>query len=140
MVEVEPQIVSLYDSGDAWIGALSTGRLKDLWDKGDDYIKIVRPPEGSFPVITAMNVVKTTDKPDMAMHFVNFALGESAQNAFAINNLYAPTNKEVQIPDDFKYKDLLVRGEAFDNLYKMDVVKLSKVQAEWRERFDKMIH
>ncbi len=139
LFEVESQMVSLFESEEAWIGPLASGRIKDLWDKGKDYIKFVRPAEGSFPVIGAINVVKTTEKPDMAMNFVNFALGETAQRAFAIQNLYAPINKTVKIPDDFKYKDLLIQGDAVNRLYKLDDEKLNFHKAQWREKFDRLI-
>lgn len=139
MIEVESQLVSLFESGEAWIGPLTTGRLKDLWDKGAHHIKLVRPPEGTFPTITSMNISKSTTNVDMAHNFINFALGVEAQTAFALNNLYAPTNKDVRIPDDFKYKPLLIQGEAFDRLFMMDNAKVNRLQASWRERFDRMV-
>jgi putative spermidine/putrescine transport system substrate-binding protein len=139
LFEVESQMVSMFESGEAWIGPLASGRIKDLWDKGHTHIKFVRPAEGSFPVITAMNVVKSTKQPEMAMNFVNFALGESVQKAFAVNNLYAPTNKTVAVPADFKYRDLLIQGEAVDRLFRLDDAKLNAVKAQWREKFDRLI-
>ena len=138
MLAVESQLVSLFQLEEAWIGMLATGRIKDLWDKGADFVKIVRPKEGTFPLITTANVVKTTRNPEMAMKFVNFMLGKKAQETFATRNLYAPTVKNAEIPDDFKYKDLLVRGKAFERLFVPDLVKLNEVKAKWREQFNRM--
>lgn len=139
MIDIESQLVSLFEAEEAWLGPLTTGRIKDLWDRGMDHIKLARPKEGTFPVITAMNVVKTTDNPEMAMNFVNFALGKTAQEAFAIRNLYAPTNRTVELPADFKYRDVLVQGDAFDRLYLLDPAKLNEVRGKWQEKFQRML-
>lgn len=139
MIEAETQLVSLFELQEAWIGMLGTGRIKDLWDKGADFIKIVRPKEGTFPMISTMNVVKTTKNPDLSMKFVNHVLGPVTQKAFAERNLYAPSVKNVTIPDDFKYKPLLVTGEAFNKLFIPDLPKVGKLKGEWGERFNKMV-
>lgn len=140
LTDAESQLVSLFEAEEAWLGPLTTGRIKDLWDRGLDHIKISRPKEGTFPVITAMSVIKTASNPEMAQKFIDFALGEVAQKAFAINNLYAPTNKTVTLPDDFALRDVLVQGEAFDNLFLVDFVELNKVRGQWQERYLRMVN
>lgn len=140
LTDAESQLVSLFASEEAWLGPLTTGRIKDLWDRGLDHIKISRPKEGTFPVITALSVINTTKQPKMAQKFIDFALGETAQVAFAVNNLYAPTNKTVKLPADFALADVLVRGEAFDNLFLVDFVKLNKVRGAWQEQYMRMVN
>lgn len=139
MVEAETQLVSLFELQEAWIGMLGTGRIKGLWDKGADYIKIVRPEEGTFPMITTISVVKTAKSPDLAMKFVNHVLGPANQKIFAERNLYAPSVNNVKISDDFKYRPLLVTGEAFNKLFIPDLVKVGKYKGQWGERFNKMM-
>ena len=140
LTDAESQLVSLFESEEAWLGPLTTGRIKDLWDRGLDHIKISRPKEGTFPVITALSVINTTKQPEMAQKFIDFALGETAQVAFAVNNLYAPTNKTVKLPADFALADVLVRGEAFDNLFLVDFVELNKVRGAWQEQYRRMVN
>ena len=135
---VESQMVSLMELEEAWLGVLATGRIKDLWDKGADFIKIARPVEGTVPVITTANIVKTATDPEMAMNFVNFMLGKTSQEAFALRNLYAPTVKNAVIPEDFKYAPLFVRGEAFERLYNYDLDKVNEVKASWLEMYERM--
>ncbi|HEY0918970.1 extracellular solute-binding protein [Devosia sp.] len=137
--DAESQLVSLFEAEEAWIGPLTTGRIKDLWDRGLDHIEIARPQEGTFPVITALSVVKTSKNMEMAQKFVDFALGETAQRAFAVNNLYAPTNRTVTLPEDFALRDVLVQGDAFDRLIVVDFLKLSEVRSDWQERFQRML-
>lgn len=139
MIEAETQLVSLFELQEAWIGMLGTGRIKDLWDRGADFIKIVRPPEGTFPMISTINVVKSTKKPDLAMKFVDHVLGPENQQTFAVQNLYAPSVRNAVIPPDFKYKALLITGDAFDNLFIMDLYKANKLKPQWGEQFNRMV-
>ncbi|MBX3598579.1 MAG: extracellular solute-binding protein [Rhizobiaceae bacterium] len=138
--DAESQLVSLFETEEAWLGPLTTGRIKDLWDRGLDHIKIARPKEGTFPTITAMSIINTTKQPEIAQKFIDFALGETAQVAFAVNNLYAPTNKNVKLPDDFKLRGVLVQGEAFDNLLLVDFTELNKVRGAWQEQYMRMVN
>jgi putative spermidine/putrescine transport system substrate-binding protein len=135
MVSAETQLVSLFELEEAWIGVLTTGRFKELWDKGADFVKLVRPPEGTFPVITTIMVSKSTTVPDAAMQFVNHVLSKQVQETFATKNLYAPTVKNAELPADFKYRDLLISGDSFDRLFIPDQKKVAAHRAEWREQF-----
>ena len=128
----------MFRSEEAWIGPLTSGRLKDLWDRGMTHIKVSRPT-GTFPVITALAVVKTTKNADMSFKFLTYLLSEPVQLAFATNNLYAPSNKTVKIPADFAYRDLLITGDAFDQLYVPDFLEINKVRGEWQERYLRLV-
>ncbi len=131
----ESEMISLYELEEAWIGPLTNGRVKDLWDKGAKFIKIVHP-QPTFGMITAMNVVKATKNPDLAMKFVNFCLGTACQEAYAVNNLYAPTVKNVKTPPELQ--PLMLNEADMNRLYMVDWVKVNKLRAEWKERWDKM--
>ena len=135
MVPAETQLVSLFELEEAWIGVLTTGRFKELWDKGADFIQLARPKEGTFPVITTITVSKSTTEPDAAMQFVNHVLSKQVQVTFATKNLYAPTVKNAELPPDFKYRDLLISGDSFNRLFIPDQKKIAARRAEWREQF-----
>lgn len=138
MIEVESQLVSLFQSGEAWLGMLSTGRMKDVLDQGAADVHIARPAEGTFPLITTINIVKTTPNPDMAAKFVDFVLSPKVQEAFAEANLYTPTNRTVKLPQN-KYSELYIKPEDIERLFIVDPVRTSKLQGEWREKFDRLI-
>src|SRR5690606_17604311 len=101
-LDVESQMVSLLETGDAWLGILATGRVKELWQKGATNVKVTRPAEGTFPLISSINIPKKAKDPEMAMKFVNYVLSPAWQKEFALSNLYAPTVDNVTIPDDFQ--------------------------------------
>jgi Spermidine/putrescine-binding periplasmic protein len=139
MLDVESQMVSLFELEEAWIGMLGAGRIKDLWDKGATSIKLARPKEGTVGLITTVNIVKNTPNPEMAHNFVNFVLSKTAQEAFATRNLYGPTVTNAVIPEDFKYKDLLVTGDAVSRLFVPDQARVNELKGKWRERFDRLM-
>jgi putative spermidine/putrescine transport system substrate-binding protein len=137
MLDVESQMVSLFQTGDAWIGMLATGRMKDLLAKGTTNVKFVRPADGTFPLITSVNVTKTAKDPAMAMAFVDYILSPEVQIAFATRNLYAPTVKNATVPADLEYRDLLVQGEAFERLFVPDFDVMTQKKAAWENELNR---
>ena len=137
-LDVESQMVSLFQTEDAWIGMLATGRMKELLEKGIANVKFVRPAEGTFPLITTVNVTKAATDPAMAQEFVNYILSPEVQLAFATRNLYAPTVQNAEIPQDFSYRDLLVQNEEFKRLFLPDQEKITANKAEWQNKLNRM--
>lgn len=137
-LDVESQMVSLLQTEDAWIGMLATGRMKELLDKGVKNVAFARPEEGTFPLITSVNVPKAAKDPAVAFAFVNYILSPEVQQAFATRNLYAPTVQNATIPVDFAYKDLLVQNEQFKRLFLPDQEKITANKAKWQEELNKM--
>lgn len=137
MPESETVRVQLYEQEEVWIGQMSAGRIKDLWDKGFDQLKIVRPVEGTFSFQSSISIAKNTPYPELAQKFVNYAISPENQTNFILYNLYAPTNMKVTIPD-FEYKDLILTPEDIDTLFIPDYVTMNKYQGEWAEMFDRL--
>ncbi|MBV0893061.1 ABC transporter substrate-binding protein [Paracoccus sp. Z118] len=133
-LDVESQMVSLFETGDAWLGMMATGRLRELLSKGVDNIAFTRPEEGTFPLISTVNIHKDATDPDMAANFVNFVLSPEVQVAFATRNLYAPSVNNAEIPADFEMGELLVSNEEFGRLYLPDQEKIQANKAEWQQQ------
>lgn len=138
-LDVESQIVSLLQTGDAWLAMLATGRIKELLDKGVTNVEATRPEEGTFPIITTMNVTKKANNPEMAMKFVDYVLSERWQKEFAVANLYGPTVSGVELPEDFEYEALLLNEEEFSRLYLPGPEKMSAQRSDWQNQLDRMI-
>lgn len=135
-LDVESQMVSLFETGDAAIGMLATGRMRDLLSKGTGNVAFVRPEEGTFPLISSVNIHKDARDPDMAANFVNYILSPEVQVAFATRNLYAPTVTNAEVPEDAPYRELLVLNEAFGRLYLPDQEKITANKADWQQRLN----
>ena len=134
MVSAETQLVSLFELEEAWIGVLTTGRFKELWDKGADFVKLVRPPKARSRDHHDHGV-EVHDRASTRRCGVNHVLSKQVQETFATKNLYAPTVKNAELPADFKYRDLLISGDSFDRLFIPDQKKVAAHRAEWREQF-----
>lgn len=133
-LDVESQMVSLFETGDAALGMLATGRMRDLLSKGTGNVDFVRPEEGTFPLISSINIHKDAKDPDMAAKFVDYVLSPEVQIAFATHNLYAPTVDNVDLPEDTPYRELLVTGDEFERLYLPDQEKITEHKAEWQQQ------
>ncbi|MCR8548896.1 extracellular solute-binding protein [Salipiger sp. P9] len=137
-LDVESQMVSLFQTEDAWLGMLATGRMKELLGKGVTNVAFTRPEEGTFPLITTMNITKTATDPEMAAAFVDYILSPEVQLAFATRNLYAPTVNNAPIPADFELGELLVQNEAFGRLFLPDQEKITANKAAWQQKLNEM--
>lgn len=135
-LDVESQMVSLFETEDAWLGMLATGRMKELLSKGVTNVGFVRPEEGTFPLITSVNIHKDAKDPAMAAAFVDYILSPEVQVTFATRNLYAPTVKNAEIPADFEFRDLLVQNEEFGRLYLPDQEKITSNKAAWQQQLN----
>lgn len=137
-LDVESQMVSLFQTEDAWIGMLATGRVKELIEKGTKNVKFVRPPEGTFPLISTVNITKAAKDPAKAQAFVDYILSPEVQTAFAVRNFYAPTVQNAPIPADFQFRDLLVQNEQFKRLFLPDQDKITANKAKWQNQINQM--
>lgn len=137
-LDVESQMVSLFQTEDAWLGMMATGRMKELLGKGVTNVAFTRPAEGTFPLITTINIPKTATDPAMAAAFVDYILSPEVQIAFATRNLYAPTVKNAPIPENFEFGELLVQNEAFGRLFLPDQEKITAHKAEWQQKINEM--
>lgn len=137
-LDVESQMVSLFQTQDAWLGMLATGRMKELLEKGAKNVKFARPAEGTFPLISTINITKAAKDPAKAQAFVDYVLSPEVQIAFATRNLYAPTVQNAPIPADFQFRDLLVQNEQFKRLFLPDQEKITANKAKWQNQLNQM--
>lgn len=138
MVQGDAEVQSLLQMEEAWIGMACNGRVIDLQKKGCDFLKIARPKEGTFAMISTLNVPKTSKQQDLAMKFINHVLSPEVQEVFAERTFYAPVVNNAKVPPELK--DLLVSEEDVAKLYIPDLAAVNEVKAEWAERWDRLIH
>lgn len=122
---------------EAWLAVMSNGRALALIEEGADFIGISRPKEGTFGQISTIQVAKTTKKPDLAMAFVNHVLTPECQEIFAARAKYSPTVNNATIPEELK--GILLSGEAIENLYIPDWIKINELREEWDETWQRAI-
>ena len=138
MAQSDAEQQSLLQLEEAWIGLVCNGRVIDLQKKGFDFIKIARPKEGTYAMISALNVPKASKQQDLAMKFVNHVLSPKVQEVFAERTFYAPVVNNAKVSPEVE--DLLVGEEVIAKMYIPDFVAINEVMAEWAERWDRLIH
>ena len=138
MVSNDAEIQSLLELEEAWIGISCNGRVVDLQKRGYDFIKIARPQEGTYGMITTLNVPKTSKQQDLAMKFINHVLSPEVQEYFAERTYYAPTIKNAKIPEELE--EGLVTAEDLEKMYIPDFVKVNERKEAWAEVWDRLVH
>lgn len=139
MVVTSAEASTLFQLEEAWIGMACNGRVLDLQKKGADFVKIARPKEGTYAMISTVQVVKTSKEPDLAMKFINYVLSPECQEVFAEKTYYAPTVNNAKIPSELE--GILLSGEDIEKLYIPDWEKIDelKAKAKWSEMWQRAI-
>ena len=140
MVQGSAEMQNLFTLEEAWIGPLTNNRRKVFLDEKLDFIKTVRPKEGSFVFYSTVNVVKLTKELDLAMKFVNYTLDPICQDVF-MDNFYSPTVRDAKVVPP-ELKDILVPMENVDKLFPSvdDCIKIVKNKELWTKEWDEMIY
>lgn len=145
MKELKPSIVSfvsahadlenLLTSGQAIVAVQPNGRAINLIRSGAP-VEFVAPSDGSPTVTSLVGIAAGTKKKELAELFVNQLLGTEAQEAYAENNFYAPTNKLAKVPEDLQ--PLMPYGEdKVEALVTIDQSLLTPLKAELIDRWNR---
>ena len=140
MVKSSAELQNLLRLEEAWIALLTNVRRKPLLDEGLDFIKVVRPEEGSFGWHSTINVVKQTKELDLAMKFVNYTLDPICQDIF-MDNSYSPTVRNAKdVPPELE--EVVVPKESIVKLFPSidDCVKIVEYTEMWAKQWDEMIY
>ena len=137
MVSGDAEGQSLLQLEEAWLGMICNGRVIDLQKKGADFVKIARPKEGTYGMISTVQVAKNTQEPELAMKFMNYVLSPECQEIFAEKTFYSPVVSNAKIPADLE--GILLSGEDIEKLYMPDWEKINEVKDQWIEDWMKLI-
>jgi len=95
--EPQPDVYTAIRSGlvDGGVGWNARAQLNVDQAKGE--FAAITPAEGTGPQINTVNLVANTPNAEAAQRFIDYALGEDAQKAFAQALYYGPTNSKVSL-------------------------------------------
>ncbi|MFC0271757.1 ABC transporter substrate-binding protein [Metabacillus herbersteinensis] len=123
--------------GQTVASAWGSSRVYTLQDTGFP-IEYVIPKEGVPALMPTISVIKDAPNAELAQEFVNFILGEEAQELFANALFDGPVNKNVKLEGDITNK--VVYGEdQIAKLIKVNWEVVNQKRAEWTERANKEI-
>lgn len=137
MVHQNSEMQGLLEVEEAWLAMLPNGRMLNLWEKGLDFLKFSRPEAGTPSLVTTLNIAKTTNKPELAKKFVNYALSPECQEAIARKSYYSPTVNNANIPSELKV--ILVPVDELEKLWMPDWFEINKYKDDWVKQWERMI-
>ena len=117
------------------ISVETNGRAIGLMKEGYD-IKFCQPEEGSIAMTSLAAITSGSTKKDLAYLFVNELLSTTAQQAYAENNYYAPSNSKTVIDEELQ-SYMPYGQEQVSSLAYMDSAALESVKADLIERWNR---
>lgn len=124
-------------SGECIVGLHTNGRTLALIQAGNTNIKFSKPEEGMPAMTTYAGIAANSQHKELAYMLLDDLLGATAQEAYMTNNFYAPANKTVTIPDE--YKDYMPSTEEeVSKLINIDLSTISDQKADFVERWNKV--
>jgi len=145
MRELKPQIAAFVSShadlenllttGEAVVAVQPNGRAIRMVRSGLN-VSFVAPSEGTPTMTTLVAVAKGTKQKKLAEMFVDACLAPPAQEAYAINNFYAPSNKLAQVPEDLR-PFMPYSSKQVADLITIDQAALAPLRSKLVERWNK---
>lgn len=90
------QLQSMLADGSAWLAFNGSSRAYAAKAAGDP-VEFVYPDEGAIAYPQYFDILKSAPHPELAQEFVNFALGEEAQQGMAEIARMGPVSKDVEL-------------------------------------------
>jgi putative spermidine/putrescine transport system substrate-binding protein len=127
------QMVNLLQTEAAWIGPWYNGRAWTAIDQGLP-LGYVTPDEGAMIVLIDLVIPQGAPNVDAAYAFVNFALEERQQAAFAERFSYAPAREGVELSEEAARK-VPYGEEGVERLIVPDWEEFIALTDAWAERW-----
>jgi len=130
------ELVNLFAQGEVVIAPaqdFAFGRIQEavptaVWAELD---------EGAFANLNAINVMASTDQPELALAFINWHLSADVQQTLAEVGVDAPVNVNVRLdPEDaarWTYGQAVI-----DSLRTPDYAQLNSVREDWTDRWNEV--
>lgn len=131
------EVVNMFSQGEATVVSgqdFSFGQVKDTVPTAE----WVDPVEGAYAIVNTINVVKGTEKKELAEKFIDWTLSQEVQKPIAIAKVDSPANKEVELTEE-EAEGITYGRDVIENLQTADWMYISKMQDAWIEKWNKEI-
>lgn len=126
-----------FQQGDVWFGSQIHGYVYSFKAEGGP-VDFVIPEEGAPLAINSAVIPINSKNVDLAEIFINYHLGQKAQEAFAKEIYYAPTNETVVLDADLASK-MPYGPEEVGKLLVLDYKTIGEKTSEWAEYWNREI-
>lgn len=147
MQEIRPNIFTFdttadltpyFQQGEAWVGVWTDSETYSYVQRTQFPLKFVFPKEGTTAIQTTASVVKGAKHPELAEQFINYLIGQEAQELMAQKLGWMPVNKQAQLPSDMAAVIASPPGTG-DNMVPIDWTWLGEQRPAWVERWNKEV-
>jgi putative spermidine/putrescine transport system substrate-binding protein len=136
--EPVPDVYTAVQSGSIGIAVGWNGRGQYVHDTQGEKIAVAIPKEGSIAQINTVNLVAGAPNPDAAQAFINYALGEEAQKAFAEKSFYGPVNSKVKLSPEVQLR-IFGDTEASKRQMHLDWSFITERYSAWVQRIKREV-
>lgn len=139
LVTSTQQAQNLMARGDAWVTIWAKGNVQQWVDAGAP-VEFAVPKEGlvAFPLFFQMVVGTTPEQQAVAEKILNMLLSPESLARFCELNGVAPTSSKVSLPARMA-EDPAYSSAAIENAIQLDWATLAAKDAEYREKWDRMV-
>ncbi|NLZ73022.1 MAG: ABC transporter substrate-binding protein [Bacteroidales bacterium] len=135
-VESHPQLLTAFKNEDIWFALWSAGRV--IWAIGEGAnVDFAIPEEGTYAMISAVNVVKNSPNVELAKKFVNWRLSDPPQQEYAKVTKYVPVVKDIELPPEVA--NVMPTEEEIERIQMSDLEYITSVYDEWYERWTREV-
>jgi len=137
--ELAPSVQTFSPSPDEWqhiitgqsvIGVGQNARAQYYADQSDGQLGFAFPDEGSFYQLNTISMVDGAPNEEAAAAFIDYALSDEAQLAFAEALFYAPST-DVDVPDELAAR--LVATDGSVEILPLETEFLAEVRDPWTD-------
>ncbi|WP_158685363.1 extracellular solute-binding protein [Microbacterium halophytorum] len=123
-------------TGQSVLGLGQNARGQYYSDESDGKLGIAFPEEGTVYQMNAINLSAEAPNPEPAKTFMDYALSDEAQVAFAEALYYAPST-DVELPAEVA--DRVVKTDGSLKVLQLDPAWLGTVSGEWTDRWKREV-
>lgn len=127
-----PDPYTMITNGSASMGIGWNARAQFYAEESDGKLGVAIPDEGSVFQTNSINLIKGSDSPEAAQTFINHALSPEAQESFAEQMYYAPTNTKAKVSEAVADRTA-TSPERLANIIDVDWTYVAAHNDEWTD-------
>jgi putative spermidine/putrescine transport system substrate-binding protein len=137
VVNTSPEIQQEFAQNDAWVAPYASDYAFTLRKAGLPSA-FVQGEEGTPASFITANLVAGRDNQELALKFIDMSISREAQECFAGELRYSPTNKTVELSDEVA-ADVAYGEAAVAGLLRFDPTVIEAKRSEWVDAWNRTI-
>jgi len=137
VVSTSPELQRAFAEGDAWLAPYASDYAFTLRSSGLP-ANFAQAAEGAPASFITASLVAGRDNKDLALQFIDMSISKEAQECFAHELRYSPTNMTVELPDAVA-ADVAYGAGAASGLLRFDPTVIEANRSDWVDMWNRTI-